>query len=315
MPLDREAIDVVELEDLRAFLRDPVATFVRRSLEANLPRPTDEIDDILPVDPSGLEMYRIGQDLLDARLQGIDDTTWRRRERAKGALPPGVLEDRLFDNLSGEVGDLLSKAADLGVGTGDPILHEVDVTLTGGIRIVGTIPLTLDGQSPGPGRVQFTRPKPVHRLEAWLDLMVLVASNPRVPWRSVAVTRAPAKGRPLNPVVLEAAASDDVGGMATDALVDIVGLYNKGLCEPLPLFAAYSPAVHMGTSADAAWVNHRGRGDGRQPAVRLVFGDVEVDEIDDMTPREADPGVTGNRVERYAHHLWGIVDRTSGSVS
>jgi exodeoxyribonuclease V gamma subunit len=315
VPLDRDNVEVVELEDLRAFLRDPVATFVRRSLEADLPRPTDEIDDILPVDPDGLETHRIGQDLLDARLQGIDDTTWRRAERAKGALPPGVLEDRLFDDLSAEVADLLAAAAALGVTTGDPIPRDVDVTLAGGIRIVGTIPLGLDGSSPGPGRVQFTRPKHTHRLEAWLDLMVLVASDPNVPWRSVVVTRAESRGKTLTPVVLEPAASDHAAGMAAEALALVVGLYGKGLCEPLPLFSAYSPAVHNGASADGAWKDHNGRGDGTRPAVRLVFGDVDVDEIDDMAPRADDPGATGNRVERYAHHLWGTVDRTSKPVA
>jgi len=38
---------------------------------------------------------------------------------------------------------------------------------------------------------------------------------------------------------------------------------------------------------------------------------VDVDEIDELAPREGDPGVSGNRVERFAHHLWGAVDRTS----
>jgi exodeoxyribonuclease V gamma subunit len=314
VPLDLDVVDVIELEDLRAFLRDPVATFVRRSLEANLPRPTIEIDDILPVDPKGLEAYRIGQDLLDARLQGTDDTAWRRAERAKGTLPPGVLEDRLFNDLSGEVTDLLAAAAGLGLRTGEPILHDVDVTLANGVRIVGTIPLGLGDSSPGPGRIQFTRPKPTHRLEAWLDLMVLVASEPTVSWRSVVVTRAKNKGGKLSPVVLEPAVSDDVAVMAADALSLVVDLFGKGRCEPLPLFSAYSPVVHDGASTDAAWKDHNGRGDGTSPAVRLVFGDVDIDEIDDIAPRPGDPGVTGNRVERYAHHLWGTVDRTSKSV-
>ena len=313
-PLDIEAEQVVELADLHQFLRDPVATFVRRSLEANLPRPANEVDDILPVDPDGLEVYRIGSDLLDARLHSTDEGAWRRFERAKGTLPPGVLEDRLFDNVSTEIAAILAEASARGVQLGDPLIHHVDVVLPGGARIVGTIPLGLDMAAPGPGRVQFTRPKDTHRLEAWLDLMILVASDPAVRWRSVVVTRAKSKGAGLKPVELVPAASDDPGAMALDALALIVDLYRRGLCEPLPLFSGYSPAVHNGSSADDAWTDNQGRGDANRPAVRLVFGDVDVDEIDDVTRKEGDPDVPGNRVELYARHLWGAVDRTSERV-
>ena len=313
-PLEQHRIEVVEVEELHSFLRDPVSTFVRRSLGATLPRPVDEIDDVLPVDPDGLEIHRLGQDLLEARLQGIDDAGWRRSERARGALPPGVLEDRLFDELSAEVGALLAEAANLGIRFGDPDLHDVDVTLPGGVRIVGTVPLGLDGPAPGPGRLQFTRPKAIHRLAAWLDLMMLVASEPDVPWRSVVVTRASGKGKKLTPVVLEPAPGDDNAAVATGALSLVVDLYRRGLGEPLPLFSGYSPAVYAGKSADGEWKSHEGRGDGIHPAVRLVFGDIDVDELEDLPLSEGDPGTTGTRVERWAHHLWGSVDATSRAV-
>ena len=315
VPLVGEATGVVELEELHAFLRDPVSTFVRRSLGARLPRPVDEIVDVLPVDPDGLEIHRLGQDLLEARLQGIDAAGWRRSERAKGALPPGVLEDRLFDDLSAEVDALLAEAAALGIRAGDPVLRDVDVTLTDGSRIVGAVPLGLDGPASGPGRLQFTRPKEAHRLAAWLDLMVLVASQPDVPWRSVVVTRASARGGSLTPVVLEPVPGDDPGAMANGALSTVVDLFRRGRREPLPLFGAYSPAVHAGKSADGEWKGRQGRGDGSHPAVRLVFGDVDVDEIEDLPPREGDPGATGTRVERWAHHLWGAVEATSRAVT
>ena len=41
------------------------------------------------------------------------------------------------------------------------------------------------------------------------------------------------------------------------------------------------------------------------PAVRLVFGDVEPEEIDDLPPQQHDPDEPGNRVERYACDFWG----------
>ena len=309
--LDDPVGATVELEALHEFLRDPVATFVRRSLEAGLPRPAEEVDDVLPVEPDGLEMHRIGQQLLDARLQGTPDDRWRRAERAKGALPPGVLEDRLFEDLATEIDGLLAEAERRGVRGGEPDLYAVDVTDADGVRIVGTVPLALDGPGPGPGRVQFTRPKDTHRLGAWLDLLVLVASEPEVPWRSVVVTRAKGKDAKLAPVELRPASEDDPGAMARRELALVVDLYRRGLRGPLPLFPSYSAALHAGGSPDSGWRDHLGRGDATAPAVRLVFGDVDVEEIDDLPARSWDPAGPGSRVERYARHLWGAVDRSS----
>jgi exodeoxyribonuclease V gamma subunit len=313
-PLEGHDEGPVELEELRAFLRDPVATFVRRSLEASLPRPAEDVQDILPVEPDGLELHHIGQNLLEARLRGTDGDTWRRVERAKGTLPPGVLEDRLFDEVSAEVDVMLTEAVVRGISSADPVLHEVDVAVAAGIRIVGTVPLGLDPPRAGPGRILFNRPKEIHRLEAWLDLMVLVASDPTVPWRSVVVTRAEGRGKKLQSIELVPTEAPDVAARASEALARVVRLYRKGLTEPLPLFASYSPAVNAGKSADDKWKGYNGGGDGTRPAVRLVFGDIDVDEIDELPPVDGDPPGHGNRVERFAHHLWGTVDSTAEQV-
>jgi len=201
-----------------------------------------------------------------------------------------------------------------GVRSGDPELTEVDVVLGDGTRIVGTVPLSLEGTGPGPGRVRFTRPKEVDRLAAWLDLMVLVASVPDTPWRSVVVTRPKSGAKAITVIELRPVAGADPGGTARAALARVVDLYRAGLREPLPLFPSYSSVVLQGKGADGEWRNHDGRGDGTAPAVRLVFGDVEPDEIDDLSPQPHDPDGPGNRVERYARHLWGEVERTAVPV-
>ncbi|MGA2835310.1 MAG: exodeoxyribonuclease V subunit gamma [Acidimicrobiales bacterium] len=314
-PLDVPHDGVVDLADLHRFLADPVGTFVRTTLQASLPRATDEFEDTLPVEPGGLETYRVGRDLLQARLDGVDDAAWKRVERAKGTLPPGVLEGRMLDGLSDEIDAIVVEASVRGVQPGDPELREVDLTLDDGTRIVGVVPLQLHPSSPGPGRIEFTRPMETHRLRAWLDLMVLVAADPLTPWRSVVVTRPPSRGKPLQPVdLVPADAGGDPAAMAAHALELAVDLYRRGRREPLPLFASYSPSVHAGGSADAEWKGHDGGGDAHAPAVRLVFGDIDVDELEDLQPVDGDPGGRGGRAERYARHLWGTVDSTTRSV-
>jgi exodeoxyribonuclease V gamma subunit len=308
-PIQVEFDPVVTLADLHAFLDDPVGTFVRRTLQASLPGKADEREEILPVDPTGLETYRLGQDLLEARGAGVEEEAWRRSERAKGTLPPGVLETRLFADLAEEVDDMLAEAERRGITEGEPELRDIDVLLSDHTRIVGEVRLRLHSASPGPGRIEFTRPKEKYRLSAWLDLMVLVAVEPTTPWRSVVVTRKKAaKDKSLKPVDLSIdTAVTDPRAMATRALERVVELYRKGLAQPLPLFPSYSPALYDDASPDGEWSGRDGHGDAGRPAVRLVFGDIGIDEVEDMTPEPDDPDGTGGRAARYADHLWGTV--------
>ncbi len=150
--LEIEVDTTIELADLRSFLLDPVGWFLGRSLDVNLPRSTDEVDAMLPVAPNGLEVHRLGQDILGARAKGVRDEVWRVVERAKGALPPGVLEDRTLVELFAEIDEMEREAAARGLG-GDVLERvEIDLSLAGGYRIVGTVPLRLTGEAHGPGR-------------------------------------------------------------------------------------------------------------------------------------------------------------------
>ena len=314
-PLDVGDDEVVELDELRSFLRDPVGTFVQRTLGARLPRRAEEVDDVLPVELDGLERFRVGQELLDARVRGLDDEAWREVERARGTLPPGVLEQRLFDDLAQEVDGMIVEGRSRGVTADTAVVRDLDVSLPDGTRVVGAVSLALGGETPGPGRIVFSRPKPTQRLEAWLELMALTAADPATPWRAVVVTRPRSGTKRLQPVDLVASSPAATRGRdARAALSVVVDLYRRGRRQPLPLFAEYSAAVHEGTGRDDAWRSYAGRGDGTRPATRLVFGDVEEAEIFRLESVEDDPGGPedgAGRVQRYAARLWGTVGATA----
>ncbi len=312
--------DVIQLSDLHSFLADPVDWFLRRSLDVSLPRSTEEVEAVLPVSLNGLELHKLGQDILDCRAKGVTDDTWRVVQRAKGTLPPGVLEAKTVDELIAEIDEMEHEAVARGLVPGDPQCEDVDVALPNGSRIVGSIPLSLGGGACGPGRVQFTRPKSTDRLDAWLDLMVLVAHDPLRAWRSLIVTRAADKRSKLKPIDLvprpgEGPGEDRDEALRTHALgaLEVVAnLYRRGAEEPLPLFPGYSPAQHADRSGDSSWKSFDGRGDATKPAVRVVFGDIEVDELEDIPTRPGDPagGDGSGRAERFANHLWGTVAST-----
>lgn len=315
-PLETDGDDVIDLADLHAFLGDPTGTFLRRTLDVRLPRPVDEVDDILPVELGGVDAFRMGQDLLDARRRGVDDDAWRTLERARGGLPPGSLGERLYGELSTEIDGIVGEAAVRGLQGAEPEPFPVVATTSGGTRLVGTVPVTSGGGRPGPGRIVFARPKAAHRLLAWLDLMALVATDPSTPWRSVVVTRG--RSGSSGPTVVDlvpSAPPAERRASAEAALEVVVDLFRRGMAEPLPLFAEYSAAVRAGTGEDQAWRSFHGGGDGTRPAVRLVLGDIDHEEVADVASRDGDPGTGAGRVARLAEHLWGTVEATATAPS
>jgi hypothetical protein len=98
-----------------------------------------------------------------------------------------------------------------------------------------------------------------------------------------------------------------------------VDLFRRGSAEPLPLFAGYSPAQHARGAGDGAWQTWDGRGDSTRPAVRLTFGDIDVDDLESIEVRPEDPDAVDGRpstgrAERYADYLWGTVSATAQDV-
>ncbi len=188
-PLPPVAAEVIDLADLHRFFNDPSGAFLSQRLQLRLPRVEDEIPTVLPLGIGGLEGWRIGNRLLEARVSGHSFDEWLRHERALGTLPPGPLGDGSVHELEIAVDGLVDEARRRGMepGPGEPMA--VDAVLPDGIRVVGSVHLRLDPASPGPVRLYYSRAKAGHRVAAWLDLMALLATDPATPWRSVAVSR------------------------------------------------------------------------------------------------------------------------------
>jgi exodeoxyribonuclease V gamma subunit len=314
--LPSRRMDVVDLADLHGFLAHPVAAFVGRALEARLPRREERLSTILPVALNDLERWKVGDRMLTARLDGVGRTEWLEMERARGTLPPGVLEGRLVDELDAVVTAVTAEASALGVGGRRTELFEVDVALGEHTRVLGTVPLRLDAVTPGAARVQYRTVKPTDQLAAWLDLMVLAASDPDGGWRSVVI------GRSRDPKVVvevvdlvpaEPGTTDRIAPLS--ALEVVVDCYRRGMREPIPLFPVLSHEQHRGGATSGDWVAFGGGGDGEHAAVRLAFTGIDFPALMALPARPGDPPGTGGRVERFAGYLWGAFDRSATPVA
>ena len=303
--------DVIDLADLRAFLLDPVAAFASAAVQMSFSRPAEADDVVLPVEPGLLARAGLGRRLLDARRAGVTSDEWLAVERRVGTLPPHALEPKMTDSLVTGVNELVDAADRLGVRSGEAEYQDIDVVLADGTRIVGSVQLLLADSTPGPARIRYVRPKPTFELEAWLDLMALVATDPGRSWRSVSVSRG--EGDDPTTVIDRVVGGDPAqhAANAARALEVVVHCFRAGMQEPLPLFPNFSKTVADGDPNWAKWSNYNGWGDAGNPATAFFFGAYTGAELMAIASVEGDPPGVGGRVKLWAHYLWDAVGATS----
>ena len=304
-PLARPRPAVIDLADLHAFLKDPTRTFLTESLGLRLPRDEDPLPSRLPVEVVALDEWKVGDRLLATLLDGGSTDDWAARERAIGTLPPGVLGDAKVADVVEKVDALVALARRHGLVDGHVESHPVEVVLDDGTRVVGTVEGALPPATPGPARITYSKAKPIHRLAAWLDLVVATASDPGRDWRSLAVSRNDRSAKAEAADLVVSGGRDGREERARIALGLVVDLHRRGLCEPLPLFPTTSERVWQGRSAAGEWSRPGGYGEGQKPPVRAVYGDVGLRDLLALPVEPHDPpGPGDNRLRRYAALLW-----------
>src|SRR4051794_24621456 len=258
-PLPPRPAPVLELEDLVRFVERPVRAFLRQRLGLAVGGAPDEIEDGLPVELGGLELWGVGQRLLDARLAGTDGRTAIKAEIARGTLPPGQLGMPVVRDVWEVVEEIVAAAG------GPPA---ADAAPVGSVDVRAALPdgRTLSGTVPGVAAtllraVTYSRVTARHRLVAWVRLLALTAARPEVAFEAVTIGRARQGAHHharvsvarIAPPPAEAPARR---GLAPPPPPPLADLYARGMREPLPLAclssAAYAAAAAAGADAPAA---------------------------------------------------------------
>jgi exodeoxyribonuclease V gamma subunit len=247
----------------------------RQRLDVGLPREEEPLEDGLPVEIDNLTQWSVGDRVLRDLLAGLDLDQARQQEWRRGVLPPGFLGWRIL-------GELLTKAEPLAIEgrrlrTQPPRTVEIDVDLGVGRRLRGTVP-EVYGDRLAP--VTYSRLGATHRLQSWIRLLALTATDDDHNWTAHTL------GRPANSRSREAFSASLLGPLdhtATGALRDLVDLRDRGLCEPLPLplkaSLSYARARRTRATHDEAivkagwdWADGRFEGEQSQAAHRRVWG-------------------------------------------
>jgi exodeoxyribonuclease V gamma subunit len=247
-PLPTLAEGNVELDDLVAFLGQPVRAFLRQRLGVSLHDRDDEVDDGLPIDLDGLQRWGVADRLLQSRLHGTTLSIAAAAEKVRGTLPPGALGDRVIDDVKDLVIAIATQADRLLTpgAERDPI--DVGVELDDGRSLTGTV-TGVNGDVLM--SVSYSRVAPKHRIAAWVRFLALTATDPRRPFSAATIGRG--SGRDdvricrIEPLSAE---PEERRGIARAELGVLLDLYARGMREPLPIFPATA----------AAWAEARGRG-------------------------------------------------------
>jgi len=273
---------------------------------------------------------------LAGRLAGGERDTGVAAERARGSLPPGTLAEPVLGQVLPIVESLVAEAADLtGDARGlhqpparqaaDPRSLEVNVPLPGGRVLLGTVPGVIDRGAAGllMRSVSYSRLAPKQRLSAWVRFLALTAAHPDRPVEAATIGRFRFTGRKKGAVsvsVLAPLAADPAArrAEALARLEVLVDLFDRGLCEPLPLYCktsaawAENPPAARDKACTGLWEpqNDLGMGENREPEHQLVLGGtVPFAALLDAAPGpdeggEGWAGGEATRFGRYALRLW-----------
>ena len=267
-PLPAREHGDVALDDLLTFFRDPVKGFFR-GLDLTLPWDVDGVSDAMPVEIDQLESWGVGDRMLADMLRGVHPDQALQAEWRRGALPPGQLGWRK----AGEVRDQAMQLALAALTHRQvrPRAYDVDVTLRGGRRVTGTVTPVYGDRLVA---VAYSKLDGKHLLGSWVRLLALAAHDPDHNWTALTIGRAVRGSTPAQRLLGPAPEEP------LSLLEDLVALYDRGRCEPLPLplkaSFAWAGARRIGDdpreAAAKKWRTARFPGEDAEPAHVRVWG-------------------------------------------
>jgi len=318
-PLPPRSDALVELNSLIRFVEHPTRALLRDRLGISVSEFYDEVEDSMPVELDALETWGIGQRLLEGVLTGAELKACMQAEIARGALPPGELARPTLARIGAVVEQLAGEARSVGADQAPGSL-DVNIALGEGRTLAGTVTGVCGNTIRA---ISYSRVRPRDRLRAWVRLLALSAARPDRAFESVVIGRARADARWADVTVARIAPlADDASSrkrIATEQLSLLLDLYERGMCEPLPIAcdasAAYAQAVASGEDGPAAareaWETvFRFDKEDRQPEHVLVHGDaVPLSRLLEAGPRDDEQGPGWDEGEttrfgRYAMRLW-----------
>jgi exodeoxyribonuclease V gamma subunit len=344
-PLGWDRPESIQLEELRRFYRSPAARFLRNRLAVAMGSDdggSNEAGDELKLELGGLDSAAFGRALFDAAVRAGTPEQLRYEQpdhptemvqravdlsMARGELPVAPVAAIEVHRVASEVADLIDAAVGAGFSLGptNAVQIDVDVPVIGAgdgpsssqlVGVVAQCSPAGGADPPGPVAIEFSRPKRSRLFQRSLDLLVMTAQDPSVPWRSLQVTRGakPKSGGASPPVVtvmtVRGADPEARRSVALEALGSIVEQFTDGHRAPLVWFPETTAAFALegegaykaaaGEWGDPSDSGEYGTGECQDPVAVTLFGELTFDELLELD-------AAGSRFADEVERSWGAV--------
>lgn len=336
---------VIDLADLRRFLKSPVEFYLKNCVGMRVPSERDASNgrQLQPASSAtGLTPTPDGRNL-SLTIDGLE--RWKLREavlaeclKAEPGMDPdlSILKRRLksveqfatkqaFDEAMEEAHmtatELIGALDRLSLRSSvvDVVDVEVDICLNDGTRIVGVVPAVNESEKILT-KVTVSTFKSWSLLQVWLDLLVLGAHQPENAWQGNLVARSTTRNQIDAKQLSMSKDHTDRSTSIAASLDGLITLFRRGCREPLPIFEKVSGAFFDGTPKPAAWdSSFQVPGDRFNQSVSTVFGHLDFFELMTLPPDEDDRLFEQSRelepldgkVELLARCLWSLVDEVA----
>ena len=294
---DRSSLSI---ENLVKAIKKPAELYMRERMQISLPSEERSSDDQVGLWPGTREYSVIGSDLVKAARSGADLRDERKLRQLMGGVPIGAIGDRFWTSIGDEVGAMLATP---GVDFSAEVAVPIELTL-GDAGIFDTI----DVSATQVLEIAFSKASGRHLVRPWLRLAALAIAEPSRVREAIVIARSEKKNETVavDRFVLAGESEADRLASATRVLTFALGVHQRALCSPLPLFeyaswADLTKSSHVNTALGS---------DLKNPSAAAIFGDRgfadftnDADVFSPLHPIDEGFAKTGTRFQAYARAL------------
>ena len=294
---DRSSLSI---ENLVKAIKKPAELYMRERMQISLPSEERSSDDQVGLWPGTREYSVIGSDLVKAARSGADLRDERKLRQLMGGVPIGAIGDRFWTSIGDEVGAMLATP---GVDFSAEVAVPIELTL-GDAGIFDTI----DVSATQVLEIAFSKASGRHLVRPWLRLAALAIAEPSRVREAIVIARSEKKNETVavDRFVLAGESEADRLASATKVLTFALGVHQRALCSPLPLFeyaswADLTKSSHVNTALGS---------DLKNPSAAAIFGDRgfadftnAADVFSPLHPIDEGFAKTGTRFQAYARAL------------
>lgn len=322
------------LQQMLELIQNPVEFYFEHTLNVRIPEMPSESrettisgDGVLNLTIDALARASEGRHLLDAIVRSENEsenaiTDWIEVHPHAGTLPPKQLGKLILTEIGTELKNMImmlpAHLQSLNGNDEDCVLTFNNESVT--LRITGVVDANMDKDSTPTSivRIRYKRYVESLVLEMWVEVAILtIARNgQRVVGHLVSRSeKADDKAGGTHEVVeLTGGTDEDRLARAHEVLVAVEGLHSAASAGVIPFFERASRKIADGNEKQA--VNKFDQDIERSSAIRYAFGDQEFDDIQALLATDSDfehlslPNDKRKRAELFAHHVWGLFDKT-----